>query len=84
MVLDKNDKISDAIVDLYRAAYYLAKGSKDVGIKFLLEAKKKLGDTIILDVSKIIELDHSKKPFNCRYWAEKALDEHKRLKMNLS
>jgi hypothetical protein len=84
MVLNKNNKESDAIADLYRASYYLAKGSKDVGIMFLLEAKKKLGDRITLDIGKIVKLGRSENSFDCRYWAEKALDEHKRLKMNLS
>lgn len=84
MALNKNDKKSDAIADLYRASYYLAKGSKDVGVMFLLKAKKKLGDKIALDIGKIVKLGRSENPFDCRYWAEKALDEHKRLKMSLS
>ena len=76
MALDKLDKTSDAIADLYRASFYLAKESKDVGILFLVKAKEKLGDKMTLDVSKVTG--------NYLYWAEKALDEYKRLKMNLS
>jgi len=76
MALDKYDKTSDAITDLYRASYYLAKESKDIGISFLTKAKEKLGVMMILDVSKVTG--------NYSYWAEKALDEYKRLKMSLS
>ena len=76
MALDKGDKTSDAIADLYRASYYLAKQSSKVGMVFLLKAKKKLGNTMLLDVSNISN--------NYLYWAEKVLDEYKRLKMNLS
>jgi len=76
MALNKYDKTSDAVADLYRASYYLAKQSKEVGIFLLLKAKKRLGERMFLDVNKI--------KGNYSYWAEKVLDEYKRLKMNLS
>ncbi len=76
MALDKYDKTSDAIADLYRASFYLAKESKDIGLSFLIKAKKKLGSKMSLDISKITG--------NYSYWAEKVLDEYKRLKINLS
>ncbi len=76
MALNKSDETSDAIANLYRASFYLAKESKDIGISFLEKAKSKLGDMMILDISKVTG--------NYSYWAEKALDEYKRLKMNLS
>ncbi len=76
MALNKFDKTSDAIADLYRASFYLAKESKDVGISFLIKAKEILGDKMILDISKVTG--------NYSYWAEKILDEYNRLKMNLS
>lgn len=76
MTLNKYNQTSDAIADLYRAAFYLAKQYKDVGISFILKAKKKLGDKMTLNVDEITD--------NYTYWAEKALDEYKRLKMNLS
>ena len=75
MALNKFDKTSDAIADLYRASYYLTKESKEIGISFLLRAKKRLGKKMLLDVNKI--------KGNYTFWAEKALDEYKRLKMNL-
>jgi len=76
MALNKFDITSDAITDLYRASYYLAKQSKEVGFSFLVKAKKKLGGKMHVDVSKITG--------NYSYWAEKVLDEYKRLKMSLS
>ncbi|EKD57286.1 MAG: hypothetical protein ACD_57C00350G0003 [uncultured bacterium] len=76
MALNKFDKTSDAIADLYRASFCFAKQSKDVGISFLLKAKKKLGDKMTLNINEITD--------NYTYWAEKILDEYKRLKMNLS
>lgn len=80
MALTKNDKSADAITDLYRAAYYLALESKETGLFFLRKAKKKLGNRLDLDVD---DIDKQVKD-NYLYWAEKILDEHKRLKINLS
>ena len=80
MALTKNDKTADAITDLYRAAYYLALESKETGLFFLRKAKGKLGDKLNLDVEDIGKQVND----NYLYWAEKILDEHKRLKINLS
>lgn len=74
MVLDKNDYQSDAIVNLYRAAFYLAKGSKAVGWRFLKKAKEKLGRA--LDVSPKKLKSHQE----ARFWAEKILDQYLKLK----
>jgi hypothetical protein len=80
MALTKNDKTVDAITDLYRAAYYLALESKETGLNFLRKAKEKLGGKLNLDVDKIVKQSGQ----NYLYWAEKILDEHKRLKISLS
>ena len=80
MALTKNDKTSDAITDLYRAAYYLPLESRETGLNFLRKAKKKLGGKLNLDVNEIIKQSEQ----DYLYWAEKVLDEHKRLKMSLS
>ena len=80
MALNKYDLTSDAVADLYRASFYLAKRSKDIGISFLKKAKDKLGRKMRLDVKKVAK----GKTGDYSYWAEKILDEYKRLKMNLS
>ena len=80
MALNKFNSTSDAIADLYRASFYLAKRSKDIGISFLKKAKDKLGNKMRLDVNKVAE----GKTGDYLYWAEKTLDEYKRLKMDLS
>ncbi|KKQ26133.1 MAG: hypothetical protein US62_C0009G0019 [Candidatus Woesebacteria bacterium GW2011_GWA1_37_8] len=76
MVLNKHDLISDGIVDLYRAAFYLAKGSKEIGLSFFKKAKEKLGDKMSLDIRSIIFKDNKDDLLR----AEKVLDEYKRLK----
>ena len=80
MALTTNNKSSDAIADLYRASYYLALQSKETGLSFLRKAKEKLGDKLSLDVEEISKQSGQ----SYLYWAEKILDEYKRLKMNLS
>ena len=84
MALNKYGLRSDAIADLYRASFYFAKKSKAVGISFLLKSKKKLGKKLMLDIDKLIKEKVFKKSNDYYYWAEKILDEYKRLKMNLS
>ncbi len=84
MALDKYDNVSDAVADLYRASYYLAKKSKDVGILFLLKSKKRLGEKLTLDINKIVKGNVLNRSYDYYYWAEKVLDEYKRLKMILS
>ncbi len=74
----KKDKKVDAIANLYRAALYLGRGSKKVGLDFYQKAKDKLGGLIALDTKAI------KKNKDSKYIAEKILDEYKKLKMGLS
>jgi len=84
MALNKNDQTSDGIADLYRASYYLAKQSKDVGLMFLKRSKAKLGPKMILDFGFINKENVLRKSTDFNFWAEKVLDEYKRLKMSLS
>jgi len=81
MALNKNSYQSDAVVNLYRAAFYLAKKSKEMGIEFLIKAQKNLGNK--LD-SQIISLIKNKGKYlkdneNSLYWAEKILDQYHKL-----
>lgn len=78
--MNKDDLTSDAVANLYRVAYYLSLESKETGLNFLRKAKEKLGDKLKLDVDKIRK--QSKDDY--LFWAEKILDEYKRLKMSLS
>lgn len=75
MDLNKYSQTSDAIADLYRASFYLAKNSEKTGMSFLLKAKKKLGSRLSLNISEVVADS---------FWAEKVLDEYKRLKRDLS
>lgn len=74
MALNKNSRKSDAIVNLYRAAFYLAKGSETVGWEFLRKAKEKLGGTLDISPKKL------KSPQEARFWAEKILDQYLKFK----
>ena len=84
MALTKLERTSDGIADLYRASYYLAKKSKKTGVLLLLKSRKILGDKLTLDIDKIAKGDTFKSSHDYYLWAEKILDEYKRLEMNLS
>jgi len=82
MILSKNSYQSDAVANLYRAAFSLAKGSKEVGIDFLIKAQKTLGNK--LD-PQIISLVKNKEKYlktnkDSLYWAEKILDQYHKFK----
>lgn len=74
MALNKYSRKSDAIVNLYRAAFYLAKGSESIGWKFLRKAKEKLGRALDISPKKL------KSPKERRFWAEKILDQYHKFK----
>lgn len=71
MAVDKYSKKADKIANLYRAAFYLAKGSKDVAMDFL----NKSGESF-----KGIKTESEKDRL---FWAEQILDKYVRLKHNL-
>lgn len=70
MVLDKKSLRADALANLYRAAYYLAKGQAQTGRVFLTRAQK------ILNFN--FEIDASQPDL---YWAEKILDQYQKQKV---
>lgn len=68
MALNKFSTESDKIANLYRAAFYLAKGSEKVGLDFLNKSGKKFEG---------IETNSESQRL---FWAEKILDEYIKLK----
>lgn len=68
MVLNKYSYKSDAVANLYRAAFYLAKGSTSVAMDFLEESGENFNN---------LKIDSKK---NRLFWAEKILDQYKKLK----
>ena len=76
MALDKDSDQSDAIVNLYRAALYLARGSRETGLQFLVKARKRLGKSLLPR----LPADELKSRQQQLFWAEKILDQYKKLK----
>lgn len=70
MALDIRSKEADKIANLYRAAFYIAKGAEKVGLDLL----KKTGE-------KFPKMDFSTKKKRW-YWAEKILDRYTYLKIH--
>ena len=68
MALNKYSYKSDAAANLYRAAFYLAKGSTSVAMDFFEKSGENFNNLKI----------NSKK--NRLFWAEKILDQYKKLK----
>jgi hypothetical protein len=68
MALNKYSYKSDVAANLYRAAFYLAKGSKDVGLEFLRKSGQHL-DNLKVNTKK-----------QRLYSAEKILDQYTKLK----
>ncbi len=67
MALDKHSQQADAVANLYRAALFLARGSRKAGLDFLTKAKEEL--SIKLDPVLKTRTDEL-------YWAEKILDQY--------
>lgn len=80
MGLNKFDKRSDGIADIYRAALYLARGSSDIGLRFLDQAKVKIGKRLIGSFLFGVSVDKIKTRQQQLFLAEKALDKYLRLK----
>lgn len=68
MALNKHSRESDKIANLYRASFYLARGSVDTALDFLGKTDEKFD-----------EMDLNGKD-NQLYWAEKILDRYLILK----
>ena len=80
MDLKKFDKRSDGIADIYRAALYLARGSNDISLRFLNQAKAKIGKRFIGSFLSGISIDRPKTRRERLFLAEKVLDQYIRLK----
>jgi hypothetical protein len=52
MALNKFSTKSDAVANLYRASFFLAKGQRKIGLDLLTMAQKELGDRIKVDKNK--------------------------------
>ena len=72
MVLNKHSRQADAVANLYRAALFLARGSRKAGLEFLQKAKERLGEgpNPVLR-TRADEL----------YWAEKILDQYHKARL---
>lgn len=68
MALNKYSHKSDSAANLYRAAFYLAKGSTSVARDFLEKSGEEFNG---------LKVDSKK---NRIYWAEKILDQYKQMK----
>ncbi len=71
MALNKFSKKSDKIANLYRSAFYLAKGSNKIALGFLNKSGVEFSN-----------LDLSNKKLRL-YWAEKILDKYTSLKYSI-
>jgi len=71
---------AEAIGNLYRTAFFLAQGRADQAIFFLKKAAAFLPEENLGDLNKLLE--NPLKNLSCsqkKYWAEKALDQYKKL-----
>ena len=72
MELKKSSLYADALANLYRSAFYLARGAGKTGLVFFKKAQREIGLTSIGQI---------KTRRQQLYWAEKILDEYHRLKL---
>lgn len=70
MAIDIRSKEADKIANLYRAAFYIAKGAEAVGLQILEKTNEKFP-----------EMDFSTQEKRM-YWAEKILDRYTYLKIH--
>lgn len=76
----KYNKLADAIGYLYRTAFYLAKGDSKLALDFLEKAFRNINKDHIRFLKPLSEKPELIKEETKRlYWAEKILDEYKRL-----
>jgi len=71
MALNKYSYESDVAGNLYKAAFYLAKGSSSVAMYFLKKSREDFND---------LKIDSKKDKL---FWAEKILDQYTKLKYSL-
>ena len=71
MALDKHSQQADAVANLYRAALFLARGSRKAGLEFLSKAQERLGE----EINPVL-----KTRADDLYWAEKILDRYHKIR----
>lgn len=74
MALDKYSYKSDQIANLYRAAFYLARGAKETGLGFLKKTKGEFRNLLLKPG------DYLENKKDRIYWSEKILDRYIELK----
>ena len=72
MALDKHSQQADAVANLYRAALFLARGSRKAGLEFLRKAQERLG----IKLNPTLENRDDE-----LYWAEKILDQYHKARL---
>ena len=80
MDLDKNSLKADAVANFYRAAFYLAQGNLKTGLSFLQKATTFFSqETDFQEIIKNPEILNEEKVR--LFWAEKALDQYQKQKL---
>jgi len=72
MALDKYSQQADAVANLYRAALFLARGSRKAGLEFLKKARERLGE----EIDPVLKTRADE-----LYWAEKILDQYHKARL---
>jgi len=72
MVLNKHSQQADAVANLYRAALFLARGSRKAGFEFFKKARE------CLDIKLDPVLENRADEL---YWAEKILDQYHKARL---
>ncbi len=72
MAIDTRSKEADKLANLYRAAFYIAKGAEKIGLDFIKKTDEEFPE---MDFSTDIKR---------MYWAEKVFDRYVLLKINIS
>jgi len=82
MGLSKYSYQGDAVANLYRAAFYLAKGSKNTSLGFLKKAVTEIKEKLDPAIIKMADFprDYLKTSRDQHYWAEKILDQYTKFK----
>ena len=80
MALNRFDLKADGIADVYRAALYLARGDNNIGLRFLKQARGKIGERFLGSSLSEISADKLTTRQQQLFLAEKLLDQYLRLK----
>lgn len=81
MGLDKKSLKSDAIVNFYRAALYLAQGNPETGLEFLQKANSFFSEETESFQEILGKPEALKEEKNRLFWAEKILDKYQKYRL---